>query len=234
MTSIHVGLPSMVGNLSRFAKKFDLLELRPVEKSLPKGAKLEAMRKAVPPSFVFSVVLPKSVSLLRPTETFEQHLSEALTVVNTLQARCIVIQTPSEITPSALNKQRLAQLIHKLPQDACMIAWEPRSVWEHEESAALAKSLGIGLVVDPTQNEVPPGPVMYARLRGIGIHSQLGTSAIEQVRETFVERREVFVVVETSSPKRVCDALRQPVSSSRISLGSLRNNIPLNAEDEEQ
>src|SRR5438477_415237 len=108
MARPHVGLPVLAGDLERYAEKFDLLELRPGEAAVPKSSTLRAWRKKVPPSFVFSVVMPKAVSELRPSPSLEQGLEQALVVAREVEARCLVIATPPSITPTELNKKRLA------------------------------------------------------------------------------------------------------------------------------
>src|SRR5580698_1188909 len=65
MARLLVGLPALQGDLEKYAKRFDLVEVCPAE-VVPKPATLRRWRKAVPPSFVFSVVLPPAVAELTP------------------------------------------------------------------------------------------------------------------------------------------------------------------------
>src|SRR6267142_72248 len=65
MARPHVGLATLEGDLERYAEKYDLLELRPGDTAVPKPATLRAWRRKVPPSFVFSVVFPRSVCELK-------------------------------------------------------------------------------------------------------------------------------------------------------------------------
>lgn len=236
MTTVHVGLPTLHGDIGRYAEKFDLLEVRPVDTPLPRVAKLRQWRKEVPPAFVFSVVVPSSIAELKPGPKLEEALAKTLEAAEALQARCLVITTPPSVTPTTTNKKRLAELVSRLPNDAATIGWEPRGIWDPIEAAALARELGISLIVDAAQETPPRGAVMYTRLRGIGVQSRIGPTTIGQIRATMAGRREVFVVVETDSPKRVADALRAPLEGEARPAQSsvIRPQVRFSPEDEEQ
>src|SRR3954471_10427260 len=159
MARPHVGLPALKGDLEHYAQRYDLLELRPGDTPGPRGATLRAWRKKVPPSFVFSVVLPRLVGELRPTPELDQALEQALAVAREVEARCIVLATPPSITPTDLNRKRLAALAARIPHDAVTLAWEPRGIWEIDEAAELAKKLELVLVVDAARDTAPKGPI---------------------------------------------------------------------------
>src|SRR5262245_27213413 len=129
----HVGLPLLEGALERYAEKYDFLELRPGEAPVPKAATLRSWRRKVPPSFVFSVVVPRAVGELNASPALDEGLEQSLAIAREVEARCIVITTPPSITPTELNKKRLAALVKQLPHDAVTLAWEPRGIWEIEE-----------------------------------------------------------------------------------------------------
>ena len=236
MTTVHVGLPSLKGDVGRYASKFDLLEVRPVDASLPKLSRLRQWRKEVPPAFVFSVVLPQRVAELRAGPESDAALETALSVSLALEARCIVLVTPATVTPTVLNRKRLAALFDKLPKDAVTLAWEPRGVWDVVEAGALARDMGITLVVDAAQDRPPRGAVVYTRLRGIGASTRLSPAAIERVRDGMQGRREVFVIVETEGAKQVALELAKPLAGPPRKTGSsiIRPQVKLSAEDEEQ
>lgn len=235
MVTVHVGLPQLKGDLARYAQRYELLEVRPVDTPLPKAAKLRQWRKQVPPSFVFSVVLPGVVAELRQAAEAEQALTQALEAADALEARCLVLTTPVSVTPTALNKKRLGALVEKLPRDVVVVAWEPRGVWSVDEAATVAGELGLHLLVDATQETPPKGAILYTRLRGIGAQTKAGPAAIARVREAMRGRREVFAVVETGNAGEVAKQLRAPLESSRAP-GShvVRPAARLSAEDEEQ
>jgi uncharacterized protein YecE (DUF72 family) len=236
MTTVHVGLPSLRGELARYAAQFGLLEVRPVDSSLPRLSKLRTWRREVPPSFVFSVVLPKIVCELSVTSASNEALQTSLEVASALEARCIVIVTPPSVTPTTQNKRRLAALVSQCPRDAVTIAWEPRGVWDTTEAAATAREIGAHLIVDVTRDPAPRGAILYTRLRGIGESTRATAGDIERVRAAIQTRREAFVVLEGGSPARVATALMKPFGAAgRTSAPMIiKPPIRLSAEDEEQ
>ena len=163
----------MQGDLQRYAERYDLLELRPGDASLPRPSTLRAWRKKVPPSFVFSVVLPKTVGELRPNGALDAALEESLAVARAVEARCLIIATPPSITPTDLNRKRLSALVHRIPHDAVTLAWEATGIWEREEADDFAGKLGLVSVVDAAREPAPKGPIAYFRLRGLGESARL-------------------------------------------------------------
>lgn len=238
MSRPHIGLPTLTGSLERYAERFDLLELRLADSSLPKPTTLRAWRQKVPPAFVFSVVLPPIVGELRPSQKLDEALAQSLEIARSLEARCIVLVTPPSVTPTELNKKRLEALVARIPHDAITLAWEPRGIWETEDAERVAKRLGLVLVVDPEHDDAPKGPVAYLRLRGLGEASRLGPAALDKVADALRERRDSFVIVEADAPVRVAEGIRARMAR-RPKLGGTRGLIRpraelLEIEDEEQ
>lgn len=236
MTTVHVGLPALKGDLGRYAQRFDLLEVRPIDTPLPRPSRLAKWRKEVPPAFVFSVVVPSVVADLRTSPEADAALATTLETAVALQARCLVITTPVHVTPTALHKKRLAALVARMPRDAVTVAWEPRGVWDVAEAQELAKQLEVSLVVDAAQERPPRGPVLYTRLRGLGAQSRLSAAAVERARESLSSRREVFVVIEAAGAAQVAAAMAKPLPGpARMSTATVvRPQVKLSAEDEEQ
>lgn len=238
MARPHVGLPLLEGSLERYAEKYDLVELRPGDAPLPKPATLRAWRRKVPPSFVFSVVMPRIVSELKPSPELDQALEHALAVARDVEARCLVLATPPSVTPTDLNRKRLKALVARIPHDAVSLAWEPRGLWETEEAVDLAGDLGLVLVVDAAREPAPKGPIAYFRLRGLGESTRLSPAAIDKVAGELAARREAYVVIESASPATVADTLRKKLvrrtSPTRSTGPIVRPRATLQAEDEEQ
>ena len=171
MARPHVGLPTLEGDLERYAEKYDLLELRPGDSPIPKPPTLRAWRSKVPPSFVFSVVFPKVVGELKPSPALDAALEQALGVARDVEARCFVIATPPSVTPTELNKKRLAALVERIPHDAATLAWEPRGVWESDEATSRWPTSSAWCSSStPRASPRPRGPTAYfpaARARRI-------------------------------------------------------------------
>lgn len=234
MTTVHVGLPALRGTLEEYANHFDLLEVCPLDQPLPKPSKLRSWRREVPPTFAFSVVLPSIVSSLKPSAAADDALARSLETAKTLQARCIVLVTPPDVTPTPLNRKRLAELVAKLPKDVVFLGWEPRGVWDLDEADALARQLGLSIIVDATRDLPRKGNIVYTRLRGIGGATRLSAPAIERARQGLAGRREVFVVVESGSPTKVAQALRDLPDAPAKGVTSIASPMRFSADDEEQ
>jgi uncharacterized protein YecE (DUF72 family) len=226
------------GDLQKYAERYDLLELRPGDASVPRPSTLRAWRKKVPPAFVFSVVLPKVVGELRPSSGLDEALEESLAVARAVEARCLIIATPPSITPTELNRRRLSALVERIPHDAVTLAWEATGIWERDEADDFASKLGVVPVVDPAREPAPKGPIVYCRLRGLGESARLSPAAIDKVALELQDRREAYVIVETAGAFSVAQALWQQtsrrVAGARAGATLLRPRATLQAEDEEQ
>jgi uncharacterized protein YecE (DUF72 family) len=218
-TRLHIGAKDLKGEVSAYAKRFDLLEVRGLDaasmKQAPSDATLRRWRKAVPPQFEFSVVSGPSVGKLKAGDALETELAAMLKTVTLLEARVIVIATSPDVTPGKLWRDRLAKLIDRLPQDASSIVWEPSGLWEIEDAADQAKKWGIVVAVDPARDAMPPGPVAYGRLRAAGGTRAFSTAALHKVADTIGERRDAYVVFETTSALKEGKVLRALVREAK-------------------
>ena len=239
MARLLVGLPALQGELAKYASRFDLVELRPVDTVMPKPGTLRKWRKAVPPSFVFSVVLPRVVGDLAPGPELDAALTASLEVAASLEARCVVLQTPASVRPTAANKKRLAAVFERIPREGTVRCWEPAGLWEREEVLATARAIGVLPVFDVARESPGAGPILYTRLRALGKSTTLGATSLGRVAERLRRRREVFVVIEGDrEAARIKQALaaemaRMPQRSGGVTV--VRPGLStLVAEDEEQ
>jgi len=207
----HIGAKQLRGELSAYAKRFDLLEVQTGaagSKGTATVATLKRWRKQVPPHFEFVAVAGPALSKLVAGDAFEAELTGLMAAVEALQARTILIPTPMEVTPGKVWRDRMTKLLARLPRDASQVAWEPRGVWEVEDAAVAAVKWGIVLVVDPTRDPVPAGTVAYARLPAIGETRSYGAAALERVITAIGDRRDAYVVLETTTALEECKRLR--------------------------
>jgi uncharacterized protein YecE (DUF72 family) len=210
-TRYHIGAKQLRGEIGAYAKRFDLLEVQSGAsgaRGLASTVTMRKWRKAVPPHFEFAVVAGPYLARLLPGDPYEADLAALLTAVEALQARTVVLATPMEVTPGRAWRERMRKLLARIPRDATQVAWEPRGVWEIEDAAVAAQEWGVVLVVDPTREPVPAGPVAYARLRGIGETRAYGASALERVVRAIGARREAYVILETEGALAECKRLR--------------------------
>ena len=217
-TRWHIGARHLRGAIAAYAKRFDLLEVR-VSQSTPGEsaeaapgpslATLRRWRKSVPPHFDFAVVAGPHLSRVKASDAAEQELEAAQTAIDALQARCFVLRTPPDVTPTALWRERIAKIVNRLPHDVTHFVWEPSGLWEVADAAAQAREWGIVLALDPARELVPPGPVAYLRLRALGETQSFGPIALERIVKAVGPRREVFAIIETDTAISEAKRLRQ-------------------------
>jgi uncharacterized protein YecE (DUF72 family) len=236
MAHWYVGTTGLQGKLERYAQRYDLLEVRPVDSPLPRAAKLESWRSKVPPAFAFSVVLPDAVARLEPGPAHDEALGEALEAARQLQARSVVLSTPPSVRPTRANRQRIAALTERLPRGGHLLAWQARGMWEAEDVLETAYQAGWLPVFDAAQEALPPGPVAYTRIRAIGQASRLGADRIARVAEQLAGRREAFVVVDAHAARAVKAGLEAaiPTLEDRRPVPTLFRPDALEIDDEEQ
>jgi len=223
-TRWHIGAKHLRGAIASYAKRFDLLEVRvahsgPAESAEtapgPSLATLRRWRKSVPPHFDFTVVAGPHLSRVKASDAAEQEFEAARAAIDALQARCFVLRTPPDVTPTALWRERIAKIIGRLPHDVTHFVWEPSGVWEIADAAAQAREWGIVLALDPAREVVPPGPIAYLRLRALGETQSFGPVALERIVKAVGPRREVFAIIETDTAITEAKRLRQLARKGR-------------------
>lgn len=227
---LWVGQSGQSGDLARYARGLDLLEVRVDAGRAPKTSRLARMRAQVPEGFVFVVVASAPVSALAPSDA---ELEETLRVSEALGARFLLLRTPPTITPTTRRRGQLRDLVARIGQRAT-VAWEPSGVWEDDDAEALASELGVCLVRDLTQSDAPAGEVVYTRLRALGHGGRVSAGAVDRVIDRLESATEVLVVVEGKSAPSVARELRAALSDGEGFDHGLDDDDDLDDEDEEQ
>jgi uncharacterized protein YecE (DUF72 family) len=212
-TRFHIGAKDLRGSsIDAYAKRFDFLEVVMLEagdKRAVTPATMRKWRKAVPPHFDFCVVVGPNVAKLKASAALDEELTAAIAAVDTLQARCLLLRTPADVTPGNVWRDRMGRLLDRVQRDATRVIWEPRGVWEVGDAALAAKKWGIVLAVDAARDPVPAGPVAYTRLRALGETRSYGASALERVVVAIGARRDAYVVLETDKALTEAKGLRR-------------------------
>jgi uncharacterized protein YecE (DUF72 family) len=190
-----VGQAALTGNLERYAKVFDFLEVRAAPQ-LPSSSRLRRLRGDAPEGFSFSLVVPPKLVELAASEPDPALVEATRAAASALAARFVLLRTPYSVAPSARSRARLARLVEALGGVAKDVAWEPRGVWTEEDSESAASELGIVLVRDLAEHEPPDGPVVYTRLLALGRNARIGAGIIERVSERLEGADEAFVIAE--------------------------------------
>ncbi len=212
-TRYHLGAKELRGALSTYAKRFGMLEVPLGIPAAPSLATLRKYRKDVPPTFEFSLILPPAFSTPRPGPDLDAALASVTDAINALGARCVVLRTSLEVTPSQLWRTRVGALIDRLPRDVTNVAWEPSGLWEAEDVAAQAEAWKVVPIVDAAQQDVPRGPIAYLRMRALGETRNFGPTVLERVVEAIGDRRDAYIVFETNKALDEAKALRRIVAA---------------------
>ena len=222
-TRFHIGAKALRGAITAYAKRFDLLEVTVALEAqkgkaavlAPSTATLKKWRKTTPPSFEFAVIAGPHVGRLKSGTELEHELSAAKNAIDVLHARCFLVKTPPEVTPSALARDRLGRLFDRFPKDVTSVVWEPSGLWEVEDAAVAARKWGVVLSVDAAREPVPAGPVAYVRLRAMGETRAFGPSALDRIVRAIGPRRDAYVVLETEGALDECKRLRTIAQRTR-------------------
>ncbi len=240
MARLLVGLPALSGKLKSYSSIFDMVELRPVDTSLPALKKLRGWREQVPPSFVFSVIMPRCVAELRSGPEVDQAIEQSLNVATAVQAGCVLVCTPPAVRPTKVNRERLAALFERLNRPGQVLGWESSGLWEVDDVLETAGRLGVLAVLDAARDPLPRGPIAYTRIKTIGHAARLGAGSIERIAEQLQDRRDAYVVVtDKTTAKKVkasLEAVRERQQGARSGPLLFRPGLPpsLVADDEEQ
>jgi len=203
---LFVGRNNLEGDISRYATRFNLLELRADATNLPRGARLVDWKKRVPADFVFSIVLPRALGQF---ESSTLELGRTLELAEALSAKWLLLQTPSTVGPSARMRERLAKLFQAVAHVDRRIAWESRGVWEDTQIEEFAGEHSVHVVRDVSRSEPPEGDCVYTRLLALGDGVQVRSSMATHVAEALAEREEAFVVIEGHGAENAAKLLRQ-------------------------
>lgn len=130
---LYVGQAGFRGDISRYAQRFEMVEVLADRDKLPRRSRLESWRESVPPTFAWSVVLPPSVASLSSSADAEKTLSYAETTADALHAAWWVVKTPVAVTPTASSRRLLAALAARLQRSGRRVVWEPRGVWSETD-----------------------------------------------------------------------------------------------------
>jgi hypothetical protein len=212
---VHVGQPTLHGSLEGYARHFDLLELRAEVGRLPRLTQLKRWRKAVPQSFVFSVVVPIDARGLDAARRPDAGTSYAVEVAQALRAQWLVLSTSADVMPGRASRERLSSIVASLRGVGPALAWEPHGPWSSEQAERFAADVGAVLVIDAAESEPAGGPTVYTRLRALAHGGRLRSSAIERAAERLAGCTEAFVVLEGRGGARGAALLRDLLAAAQ-------------------
>ena len=205
-TQLFVGQSSLRGALGKYAKRFNLLEMRAELGRVPRAALLRRWTEEVASKFVFSVMLSRHAG--RFDQDYTAALELGLQTVEALNAKWVVIQTDPTVGPSQRSKQRLQGLFAHFLEAGRRVAWEPHGVWQDEDAAAWTRELGVHLVRDISRGEAINEAIIYSRLPGLGTSSRMSAGALENAAASLMHASEAYVVVCGDGAGKAAQLLR--------------------------
>ncbi len=251
----HVGCAGLRGPIETYARRFEVLELDVLDKEAPpKSAALRRWRKDAGPSLRISIVAPRSVAAARPGKALVEGLERLLEAQRVLEARHVLLATPTELTPSELQKERLAKVVDRIREGLgeaaplVRVAWSPRGVWEPETAARFARKLDVDLALDPLADPQEPffdDAVGYYRLSPVGGRTEFPPSRLRRLaevlahdaRRTDVDGERLVVFATPHAPreaKRLRTLIEQLTTKTKIEGGAVIRPRGARVRDEEE
>ncbi|MCU1602601.1 MAG: hypothetical protein JWO22_3310 [Frankiales bacterium] len=187
---VRVGLCGWTVSLRTYVERFPLLEVQNTFYEPPADALLLRWRKAVPPSFEFTMkawqVVTHSgasptyrrmkkpltaeeraeVGAFRSTPPVLRAWQRTLECAALLRTTGVLLQCPKSFRPTSDNVDRMRVLLSDVPRPEGRLLWEPRGDWPDALVAELCRDLDLVHVVDPMERETVTPEQTYYRLHG--------------------------------------------------------------------
>lgn len=212
---LFVGQASLVGDITRYAQHFNLLEVQAEPGKLPKPAGLKKWVEQAGERFAFSLRIPTSLWEADPERT-QTMLDYANGVAEVLKPVACVLQTPASATPTQRNRARLESLARGLQRSGMFFAWEPRGIWEPRELVTTADALGAWVVRDLSRDDaLGDGERVYTRLRALGGATHVGSGVAYDLADKLADYDEAYVVIEGSGARGAAKVLRENLEDAR-------------------
>ena len=189
---------------AKYTKALPFVELA-FDEPVPAIGTLARWSREIPASIVRSIVAPKSAVVstrgpLRRDATMERSIAWWLEAAETLQARVLVLPTPTDLSPGQRDREVLRTYLAALgSRGERWIAWQPSGVWTDEETIAEAARNDVVPVLDPIEDDVPPLPRGYARVGSLGARPRLSPALLEQIVETYQDHEIALVALRTDA-----------------------------------
>jgi hypothetical protein len=202
---------------------------------LPRPGTLASIRTGLPADFVLALRAPRSAVVstrgaLREDPELDKGLAWLSAAADALQARAVVIHTPSELTPGARSRDLLRAYVARLPRvEGRTYVWAAQGAWEPEEAQAVCQELGLCRAFDPLETRSSSrADVVYATLRALGHRAGFSYAALSDALLRTLEHKpsEAFISVDA---ERAFDIARRLQTLSAQAAGEA---AAPNAQDE--
>jgi uncharacterized protein YecE (DUF72 family) len=216
---VRVGLCGWTISMDRYVREFPLVEVQHTFYEPPPDALLAKWRAAVPTRFEFTIKawqvvthesgsptyrrmkkpLPESargqVGAFRTTEPVLSAWQRTLECARILRATAVLLQCPKSFRPTALNVERMRELLTTVERPEGRVLWEPRGEWPTELLIELCRDLDLVHVVDPMQTETVTPEQTYYRLHGTtGARHVHTDDELRRLRDLVADRPTPYVL----------------------------------------
>lgn len=224
-TRIRIGCSGYPVNRKRYQEALGFVELRETRWRLPKLEKLSRIKMSAPPGFEFAIVAPEALSDpdqvkglpgdprgyggLRPTPENIALLDRTLISAQRLAA-VVRIHTTSHLGAGPDAFDRFRALLAAVDRRGVRLAWESRGPLTAREVIDWSEQLDLIPVVDPFQDDPPPGPITYVHLHPlITMTGALNADHYTRLIEWAMQYEESYLVFDTPQAFRDAVAVRR-------------------------
>ena len=211
------------------------VELQDTRRQLPKLDKFSRIKMSAPPGFEFAIVAPEALSdpeqaaglpgdprgygALRPSPENIDLLDRTLAGAQRLDA-VVRLHTTSDLGAGPDAFDRFRALLAAVDRRDVRLAWESRGPLTAREVIRWAEQLDLIPVVDPFQDDPPPGPVGYIHLHPlITLSGALNAEHYLRLLERAMRHEETYLVFDTPHAFRDAVALRRLLRGEAGALG---------------
>ena len=224
---IYIGCCGFAEGMKKYFQDFETIEIQKTFYQIPQEKTLLKWKNLAQKNFIFNLKAFQGVTHthksptwrrfrgeipgrkenygnLKPTEEVLNSWMETLKAANILNAKIILIQTPSRFKDTEENLRNAENFFKKIKRGKIQIAFEPRG-WSRKNIEKICKKFGLILCVDPfRENPTYFGKkkIAYFRLHGsyekgrINYKHKYSSKELRKLKEKINELRvkEVFVL----------------------------------------
>lgn len=197
-------------------QKLDYLESSSTLENPPRLKVLRQWRDGLPASRGFGMLAGQDIAAdgFRDTERVRRAAELLRSQVDSLDPEVVLFRTPAAFAPSATNRDAMARFLSTHDLGDRTIAWDPQGLWEPDQAAAQARSMGVLYAADPLSNDplgdgpdyANMGPAAYFRITGLGRKHRLDDFALEDLVDVVSAYTTAWVVF--AHPSKYPDALK--------------------------
>lgn len=224
-TRVRIGCSGYPVERRRYQAQLGFVELQDTRRQLPKPEKFGRMKMSAPPGFEFAMVAPEALcdperveglpgdprayGALRPSPENIALLDRTLAGAHRLDA-VVRIHTTSDLGAGPSAFDRFRALLASVDRRGVRLAWESRGPLTAKEVVDWSERLDLIPVVDPFQDDPPPGPVGYIHLHPlVTMSGALNADHYARLLERAIRYDESYVVFDTPHAFRDAVALRR-------------------------